>query len=57
MHIKCEYNWCFSTINYSLVTDTIYISTVHAEAKQGFLCNFGTGTFFKRFHKNTVCQK
>ena len=31
---------------FSLVTDTTYILTV---AKQGFLGNLGTGTFFKRF--------
>ena len=32
MHIKCEYNWYFSTVKkyriVSLVTDTIYIFTV-----------------------------
>ena len=39
---------------FSLVTDTIYIFTV---PKQCFLCNFGTGTFFKRFYKKDVCQK
>ena len=37
-----------------LVTDTIYIFTV---AKQCFLDDFGTGTFFKRFYKKDVCQK
>ena len=39
---------------FSLVTDTIYIFTV---AKQGFLGNFMTGTFFKRVSKKDVCQK
>ena len=58
MHIKCKKNWYFSTVKkyhiFSLVTDTIYIFTV---AKQGFLDNFGTGIFIKRFKVKDICQK
>ena len=45
---KSKYPLCI----FSLVTDTIYIFTV---AKQDFLDNYGTGTFFKRFYMKDVC--
>ena len=41
--------FCYNEKN--IVFDMIYIFNV---AKQGFLGNFGTGTFFKRFYETDV---
>ena len=57
MHMNMNKIGIFSmgeNIDFSLVTDTIYIFTV---TKQGFLGNFGTLKVFKIFKVTYICQK
>ena len=54
MWVKLVFFYSEKILYHSLVADTIYNFTV---AKQGFLGNFGTGTFFKRFKLKDICQK